>query len=414
VEEYKVLARKYRPQTFKEIIGQDVLVQTLTNAIEKNKIHHAFILTGIRGVGKTSTARIIAKSLNCIGEDGNGKETNTPCLVCNHCRAIANGNDQDVIEFDAASNTGVEKIRDIIESINYAPINSRYKIYIIDEVHMLSNSAFNALLKTLEEPPEYVKFIFATTEIRKVPITILSRCIRFDLERVPQKLLSEHLKMVAEKEGYKLDDVAADLIASVGEGSVRDCLSTFDRIISFNNFSDTISEDVVINILGLGGKEKLYDLYETLMTRDIAKTLKKFEKIYCSIVNVYGFLNDMLEITHLLLMTKNNISLDNISSFQKTWLSENKDNISQSALFRIWQFVIKAVEEIKNVNNNKNFLEVLLLKICYGMNIPEVSHLIDKFQKNKTAMKNEEKTTNSDATNFALNAFNGAKIIQGG
>jgi DNA polymerase-3 subunit gamma/tau len=414
MEEYKVLARKYRPQTFKEIIGQDILVQTLTNAIEKQKIHHAFILTGIRGVGKTSTARIIAKSLNCIGEDGNSKETNTPCLRCSHCLAIANGNDQDVIEFDAASNTGVEKIRDIIESINYAPVNSRYKIYIIDEVHMLSNSAFNALLKTLEEPPAYVKFIFATTEIRKVPITILSRCIRFDLERVPQKLLSEHLKTIAEKEGYRLDDMAANLIASVGEGSVRDCLSTFDRIISFNNFSDTISEDVVIDILGLGGKEKLYDLYKTLMMQDVNNTLKKFEKIYYSIINVHSFLNDILEITHLLLMTKNDVLLDNISSFQRAWLLENKDSISQSALFRVWQFTIKAIEEIKNVNNNKNFIEVLLLKICYGMNIPEISSLIDRFHKNKPVLKDEEKTMKEDVADFALNTFNGAKIINGG
>jgi DNA polymerase-3 subunit gamma/tau len=418
--EYKVLARKYRPQTFSEIIGQDVLVQTLTNAIEKNKMHHAFILTGIRGVGKTSTARIIAKSLNCVGEDGKGKETNNPCLRCSHCQSIANGNDQDVIEFDAASNTSVEKIRDIIESINYAPINSRYKIYIIDEVHMLSNSAFNALLKTLEEPPAYVKFIFATTEIRKVPITILSRCIRFDLERVPQDLLSEHLMKIAEKEGYKLDKISANLIANAGEGSVRDSLSTFDRIISFNNFSNDISEELVINVLGLGGKEKIYELYESLMVKNVAEVLKKFEKIYYSVVNINGFLNDILEVTHLLLMTKNDIELNGISSFQKNWLKNNKDALTQSALFRIWQFIVKSLDEIKNVNNSKNFLEVLLLKICYGINIPEISDLVKKMKgsNNTNAISDKQqnvaiaKEKNSkELADFVLNAFDGAKMV---
>jgi DNA polymerase-3 subunit gamma/tau len=418
--EYRVLARKYRPQTFREVIGQDVLVQTLTNAIERNKIHHAFILTGIRGVGKTSTARIIAKSLNCIGEDGKGKETINPCLKCVHCQSIANGNDQDVVEFDAASNTSVEKIRDIIESINYAPINSRYKIYIIDEVHMLSNSAFNALLKTLEEPPAYVKFIFATTEIRKVPITILSRCIRFDLERIPQKLLSEYLIKIAEKEGYELEEVSANLIANAGEGSARDSLSTFDRIISFNNFSNKISEESVINVLGLGGKEKLYELYSGLIAKNVVEILEKFEKIYYSMVNINGFLNDMLEITHMLLMTKNSIALDGISSFQKSWLEQHKNTISQSSLFRIWQFVVRALDEIKNVGNSRNFLEVLLLKICYGINIPEVNDLVKKLKNNSggqqiqtvVAKVEPPKSNANNVTNFVLDMFDGAKIVR--
>ena len=303
-ENYKVLALKYRPQTFEEVIGQEVLVKTLTNSISNNKIHHAFILTGIRGVGKTTTARLIAKSLNCVGEDGNGKETIKPCLKCHHCIDIANGVDQDVIEFDAASNTGVDAIRDIIDNVGYAPINARYKIYIIDEVHMLSTSAFNALLKTLEEPPPYVKFIFATTEIRKVPITILSRCIRFDLNRISSDVLAEHLLDISKKEGFELQGKSANIIANSADGSVRDSLSLLDRIIAFNDSSNVITEETVINILGLGGKEKIYDLYSLLMKKDINALLRLFDEIYLNIVSFDTFLADLLNITHMLLLSK--------------------------------------------------------------------------------------------------------------
>ncbi|MDR2760430.1 MAG: DNA polymerase III subunit gamma/tau [Rickettsiales bacterium] len=415
-KKYEVLARKYRPQTFREMVGQSVFAQTMTNAIEKGKVHHAFILTGIRGVGKTSGARILAKSLNCVGEDGNGKETPNPCLKCFHCQAIAGGNDQDVVEFDAASNTGVDKIRDIIESVNYAPLNSRYKIYIIDEVHMLSGSAFNALLKTLEEPPPYVKFIFATTEIRKVPITILSRCIRFDLERVPRPVLAKHLADIAEKEGYKLDETAAGLIANAGDGSVRDSLSILDRIISFNNYSEIISEETTANILGLGGKEAVYSLYESLTAKDANETLEKFEKIYNSLVNVNNFLNDLLDITHMILMAKNGIPPANLSSFQRTWIEKNKDCLSQAALFRIWQFVIRALDEIKNTNNSRTFLEVLLLKICYGINIPEVGDLIKKIKTGNIGAGAETKNTVATETsgkNIPIPGTKGEKKVEG-
>ncbi|MBR2140842.1 MAG: DNA polymerase III subunit gamma/tau [Rickettsiales bacterium] len=404
-DEYKVLARKYRPQKFSEVIGQDVLVKTLTNAIEKNKIHHAFILTGIRGVGKTTTARLIAKSLNCIGPDGKGKETTDPCLECVHCKAIANGNDQDVVEFDAASHTGVGDIRDIIDSIGYAPVNSRYKIYIIDEVHMLSNSAFNALLKTLEEPPAYVKFIFATTEIRKVPITILSRCIRFDLNRVSQDILAKHVIDVANREGYTIADSSAKIIASVAEGSVRDSMSLLDRIISFNNFSKNIEEETVINILGLGGKEKTYSLYENMIKLNTEEAIKTFNEIYLSTSGVEMLLNDMLEITHLLLMKKNNITTDALTSFQKEWLE--KQDITMSALFRVWQFLIKAIAEVNSVVNQKNFVEVLILKICYGINIPEIGDIIKKLKNNS----NDLNSGKSSLTNMVLNTFSGSKIV---
>lgn len=406
VDSYKVLALKYRPQTFEEVIGQDVLVKTLTNSITKNKIHHAFILTGIRGVGKTTTARLIAKSLNCIGEDGNGKETIKPCLKCHHCLDIANGIDQDVIEFDAASHTGVNDIREIIDNISYAPINARYKIYIIDEVHMLSTSAFNALLKTLEEPPPYVKFIFATTEIRKVPITILSRCIRFDLNKVPVDILSKHLIDVANKEGYELLDKAPNIIANAADGSVRDSMSLLDRIISFNDDGNKIKEETVINILGLGGKEKIYDLYSYLISRDINNTLNIFNEIYLNIISFDIFLNDLLDITHIMLMKKNNISLD-LSSFQEEWLKNNIDKISISGLFRVWQFLIKATSEIKLINNYKSFVEILLLKIIYGINIPEIGDIIKKLQNNSKVINSKQE----DLTNMVLNAFDGAKII---
>lgn len=406
-ENYTVLARKYRPQTFSEVIGQDVLIKTLTNAIEQNKIHHAFILTGIRGVGKTTTARLIAKSLNCIGLDGSGKETVQPCLQCSHCKSIANGNDQDVIEFDAASHTSVNDIRDIIDSIGYAPVSSRYKIYIIDEVHMLSNSAFNALLKTLEEPPAYVKFIFATTEIRKVPITILSRCIRFDLNRVSQDILSKHIIEVANKEGYNINEISANIIANSAEGSVRDSMSLLDRIISFNNFSKDITEEVVINILGLGGKEQIYSLYENLIKMNVNKAIEIFEEIYLSVTSIDTFLNDLLEITHILLMKKNNIENNSLTSFQKEWLEKNYNNITSSSLFRIWQFIMKSIGEIKNVSNYKNFINVLILKICYGINIPEINDIIKKLKNNS----NDVNLKKDDLTSIVLNTFSGSKIV---
>ena len=406
-ENYKVLALKYRPQTFEEVIGQEVLVKTLTNSILNNKIHHAFILTGIRGVGKTTTARLIAKSLNCVGEDGNGKETIKPCLKCHHCIDIANGVDQDVIEFDAASNTGVDAIRDILDNVGYAPINARYKIYIIDEVHMLSTSAFNALLKTLEEPPPYVKFIFATTEIRKVPITILSRCIRFDLNRISSDVLAEHLLDISKKEGFELQGKSANIIANSADGSVRDSLSLLDRIIAFNDSSNIITEETVINILGLGGKEKIYDLYSLLMKKDINALLRLFDEIYLNIVSFDTFLADLLNITHMLLLSKSGYKDSDLSSFQEEWLEKNEKNITVSALFRIWQFLIKATSEIKFVNNYKNYLEILLLKISYGIDIPEIKDIIKKLQNNSTVINSKK----DDLTNLVLNTFDGAKIV---
>jgi DNA polymerase-3 subunit gamma/tau len=404
---YRVLARKYRPQTFNEIIGQESLVRTLSNAMLRERVQHAFILSGIRGVGKTTTARIIAKSLNCSRRASGLNPTPEPCLECAHCRAIAMGNDPDVVEFDAASHTGVGDIRDIIDNLGYGPVSSRYRIYIVDEVHMLSNSAFNALLKTLEEPPEYVKFVFATTEIRKVPVTVLSRCIRFDLNRVSQEILAANLIKVADREGYLLAETAASLLAYSAEGSVRDSLSLLDRVISFNNFEREIGEEVAIRILGFSSRESIYDLYSLVLKTNIDASLEKFNDIYLSLVSVENFLNDLLEITHELLMKKNNVEIKNLSSFQREWLEKNVEFTSVSKLLRLWQFIVKALGEIGFISNYKNFLEILIIKICYGINIPEISDIVKKLQNNNVVLESQaEKLTNK-----ILNTFSGSKII---
>src|ERR1700684_663906 len=264
-EAYRVLARKYRPQDFTGLIGQDALVRTLKNAFATGRIAHAFMLTGVRGVGKTTTARIIARALNCVGPDGSRKEpTIQPCGVCEPCVAIAESRHLDVQEMDGASNNGIDEVRQIIDSVRYAPASARYKVYIIDEVHMLSKPAFNALLKTLEEPPPHVKFIFATTEIRKVPVTILSRCQRFDLRRVETPELVAHLKVIAEKESVSIEDGALALIARAAEGSVRDSLSLLDQAIAHGE-GDTITTETVRQMLGLADRGRVLDIFEKLM-----------------------------------------------------------------------------------------------------------------------------------------------------
>src|SRR6187549_2631502 len=268
---YRVLARKYRPQTFAELIGQDAMVKTLGNAIERGRIAHAFLLTGVRGVGKTSTARLVAKALNCIGPDGQGGPTIDPCGVCEPCRAIAEGRHIDVIEMDAASHTGVDDVREIIEAVRYSAVSARYKIYIIDEVHMLSKNAFNALLKTLEEPPAHVKFLFATTEVNKVPITVLSRCQRFDLRRIPAELLGEHFGHVAEAEGVEVEPEALALIARAAEGSARDGLSILDQAIAHG--AGAVTADQVRAMLGLSDRGAVRNLLGLLLSGDAQGTL---------------------------------------------------------------------------------------------------------------------------------------------
>src|SRR5256885_1279273 len=278
VSQYRVLARKYRPQTFAELIGQDAMVKTLGNAIARERVAHAFLLTGVRGVGKTSTARLIAKALNCIGPDGQGGPTITPCNVCEPCRAIAEGRHIDVIEMDAASHTSVDDIREIIDAVRYASVSARYKIYIIDEVHMLSKNAFNALLKTLEEPPEHVKFLFATTEVNKVPVTVLSRCQRFDLRRISAEKLVAHFAHVSNAEGVEVEPEALGMIARAAEGSARDGLSILDQAIAHG--AGAVTAGQVRDMLGLADRGRIRRLLQVILSRDAGTALAELDETH--------------------------------------------------------------------------------------------------------------------------------------
>ena len=301
---YRVLARKYRPQTFDALVGQDAMVRTLANAFAAGRIAHAFMLTGVRGVGKTTTARIIAKALNCVGPDGKRKEpTMTPCGVCEPCIAIAESRHVDVLEMDAASRTGIDDIREIVEGVRYAPAEARYKVYIIDEVHMLSKAAFNGLLKTLEEPPPHVKFIFATTEIRKVPVTVLSRCQRFDLKRVPPDELTANLVAICKAEKYPADEAALRLIARAAEGSVRDAQSLLDQAMSHGGGAE-IQEEAVRAMLGLADRSRVLALFDQLMRGAIAEALGEFRAQYDSGADPISVLQDLTQITHEITRTK--------------------------------------------------------------------------------------------------------------
>src|SRR5918998_1759963 len=275
---YRVLARKYRPQRFDELIGQDAMVQTLGNAIKRDRLAHAFLLTGVRGVGKTSTARLIAKALNCIGTDGQGGPTIDPCGQCEPCRAIAEGRHIDVVEMDAASHTGVDDVREIIEAVRYAAVSARYKVYIVDEVHMLSKNAFNALLKTLEEPPPHVKFLFATTEVNKVPVTVLSRCQRFDLRRIPAEKLAVHFAEVSRAEGAEVEEEALGMIARAAEGSARDGLSILDQAIAHGG--GAVSADKVRDMLGLADRGRIRRLLGLVLAGNASSALAELDEVH--------------------------------------------------------------------------------------------------------------------------------------
>jgi DNA polymerase-3 subunit gamma/tau len=402
---YQVLARKYRPSTFEELIGQDVLVRTLSNAIKTNRVAHAFILTGIRGIGKTTTARLIAKSLNCIGAASDGKETVNACCKCENCVSIASSSNQDVIEIDAASRTGVEGIREIIENVSYAPVSSRYKVYIIDEVHMLSTSAFNALLKTLEEPPAHVKFIFATTEIRKVPITILSRCQRFDLRRLTSEELVAHLKNILKKEGFEAEEGALRLIANAAEGSVRDSLSLLDRALSHKEGDQILTEDSVSRMLGVGEKGKVIDFFEQILKGNTEQVLLDFHNFYENSVDVHTLLQDLLDINHQVSLAKtigNYKTLANLPHEQVNKILEISKNVSLGSLAKIWQMLLKGLNEINYAPNAKVAMEMLLIRVCHTSNLPSVKDLIEKINAIDTSesrLQEQTKTQESDVAN---------------
>lgn len=408
-KQYQVLARKYRPQKFSELVGQPALVQTLSNEIKNDKIHHAFILTGIRGIGKTTTARLIAKSLNCSSSD---KATIDACCECEHCKAIANSSDQDVIEFDAASHTGVDDIRQIIESTAYGPVNSRYKIFIIDEVHMLSKSAFNALLKTLEEPPAYIKFIFATTEIRKVPITILSRCQRFDLRRLTFDEIKNHLADICKKEGYDAEDGALSILASFAEGSVRDSLSLLDRALSHNNYEKLLTEKSVAEMLGLSSKKNIYDLFISMLEGDSQKALNQFNEIYSYSLDINALMQDLLNINHNIIMAKTlNGFLDTIHlpSDQIEIIKNISQKLNLSSLMRVWKLLLNGENELRSNFDAKKIMDMIIVNICFASRLPSLSDIIK--QENTPEEKIEEVKKEENLINDITNMFSDAKVL---
>lgn len=382
-ENYVVLARKYRPQNFDELLGQDALVQTLTNAIRNNRLHHAYILTGIRGVGKTTTARIMAKALNCTGKDSREGPTVNPCGICENCRAIAESRHIDVLELDAASRTGVDDMREILDGVRYKPTNGRYKIYIIDEVHMLSKSAFNALLKTLEEPPSHVIFIFATTEIRKVPITVLSRCQRFDLQRLTIDTLVGHFKNILDKEGLQAEDEALHLIAKAADGSCRDGLSLLDQAISLG--SGTIKTDVVKNMIGLADRNQTFDLFEKLVSGDVGKTVAVLGEMYKNGAAPLTILQDLVNITHMIAKVKivpAYMNDESLSENEKALCAKLAPTVSIAVLSKIWQMMIKGLSELNMAPVQIDALEMILIRIAFSASLPTPSEILNDVKKN--------------------------------
>jgi len=378
---YRVLARKYRPVDFAELIGQDAMVRTLSNAIETGRLAHAFILTGVRGIGKTTTARIIAKALNCIGKDGNGSATIEPCGECENCTSISESRHVDVMEMDAASRTGIDDIREIIDGVKYASVSARFKIYIIDEVHMLSRNAFNALLKTLEEPPEHVKFIFATTEIRKVPVTVLSRCQRFDLRRISIEELIGHYSNIAVKENCEIEDNALAMIARAAEGSVRDGLSLLDQ--AFAHGAGKVSEVQVRDMLGLADRAQIFDLYKNILEGKTADALAKLRFQFHHGADPAVIIQDMLEITHWLTRLKvvPDAGDDLVTSeAERNQGLEMAQGLSIPVLTRTWQMLLKGTEEVRISPNPISAAEMVIVRLTYSSNLPTPEDLVKQIK----------------------------------
>ncbi len=381
MSEYRVLARKYRPATFADLVGQEVLVRTLSNAITSGRIAHAFLLTGIRGIGKTTTARIIARALNCIGEDGQGQPTVEPCGVCPNCVQIREDRHPDVIEMDAASRTGVEAMRELIETVHYRPTQARYKVYIIDEVHMLSTSAFNALLKTLEEPPSQIIFIFATTEIHKIPVTILSRCQRFDLKRLDIARLTEHLQTICEREQVGAEEEGLRLIATAAEGSVRDALSLLDRAIAHHTAADgsPVPSSLVREMLGLSDRTRLFALLEALLAGNIAQALALLEAQYHDGADMSLLFATLLQLVHTVSRIAVTPGADAGPAYgeaERRLAKELAEKADIPALTMAWQMLLKGQDEMRRAPDALAAAEMLCIRLAHAANLPSPAEVI--------------------------------------
>lgn len=377
---YRVLARKYRPTTFEDLVGQEAMVRTLSNAFESGRIAHAFMLTGVRGVGKTTTARILARALNYTKAEGD-RPTIELHDFGEHCEAIMESRHQDVLEMDAASRTGIDDIREIIESVRYNPVSARYKVYIIDEVHMLSKQAFNGLLKTLEEPPEHVKFIFATTEIRKVPVTVLSRCQRFDLRRLGSVELSGLLKKVSDKEGVTIDDAALGLLARAAEGSARDGLSLLDQAIAHG--AGTIAEADVRDMLGLADRARVFDLFDLVMKGEIAQALEELRDQYDSGADPAVILSDLAELTHWLTrlkLAKSAAEDMTVTETERVRGLEMAEALPVRVLSRTWQMLLKGLSEVQGASKPIAATEMVLVRLAYVADQPSPEELVARLK----------------------------------
>jgi DNA polymerase-3 subunit gamma/tau len=385
VQPYRVLARKYRPQTFSELVGQDAMVTTLANAIRRGRLAHAFLLTGVRGTGKTSTARLLAKALNCIGPDGQGGPTIDPCGVCEPCRAIAEGRHIDVVEMDAASHTGIDDIREIIEAVRYASVSARYKIYIIDEVHMLSKAAFNGLLKTLEEPPAHVKFLFATTEVNKVPITVLSRCQRFDLRRIPADKLVSLFEGILTTEQVEAEPEALALIARAAEGSARDGLSILDQAIAHG--SGLVEAAQVRDMLGLSDRGAIRRLFGQLVAGDAQAVLDGVRGQHDLGVEPAALLHGLLETCHGVTRAKVSTSDDPaLSAEEREALAEWAGKLGFSTLHRLWQLLLKGHAEVQSAALPIEAAEMALLRVVHASSLPDPGDLARKLMSGELAV----------------------------
>ena len=379
---YRVLARAYRPQKFSELIGQEALVRTLSNAMRTGRIAHAFLLTGIRGVGKTTTARIIARALNCIGEDGQGEPTPEPCGMCEHCQAIADGRHIDILEMDAATHTGIDDIREIVDSVRYAPTSARYKVYIVDEVHMLSEKAFNGLLKTLEEPPPQTLFIFATTEVRKVPITVLSRCQRFDLRRIEADVLAKYFKTICEREEVDIEDSAMALISRAAEGSARDGLSLLDQAIALSGGA-RIDIVQVQDMLGLADRKRVLDLFEQVMRGQIADALTSLSDLYERGAEPEAVVQDLLEISHWLTRLKVTASKDADPSANEWDAGRGRamaGELSMAVLSSAWQMLLKGLDDLRIAPSPLLAAEMLLIRLAHAAELPSAETMLAMLQ----------------------------------